>query len=85
VGQVQIKFARTGYRENALYLLGAAIVWAGIFIAVAVVLQGTLYFGQLLPILAGGMVYFVVLVPMLFVAASRTTSRTTASQPRQEP
>lgn len=82
---MQTQSVRTGHRENALYLLGAAIVWAGIFIAVAVVVHGTLYFGQLLPILAGGMVYFVVLVPMLFVAASRTTSRTTASQPRQEP
>jgi hypothetical protein len=82
---MQKKSVRTGYRENTLYLLGAAIVWAGIFIAVAVVLQGTLYFSQLLPILGGGVVYFVVLVPMLFVAASRTTSRTTASQPRREP
>ncbi|HEX2348717.1 MAG TPA: hypothetical protein VHI51_09810 [Ktedonobacterales bacterium] len=82
---MQTQSVRTGHRENALYLLGAAIVWAGIFIAVAVVLQGTPYFGQLLPILGGGAVYFVVLVPMLFVAASRTPSRTTASQPRQDP
>jgi hypothetical protein len=45
------------------YLLGAAIVWTGIFIATAVLLSGTPYFGQLLPILGGGAVWFIVLVP----------------------
>ncbi len=44
-------------------MLGAAIVWAGLFIASAVVLRGTPYFGQLLPILTGGMVWFVIIVP----------------------
>ena len=45
------------------YLLGAGIVWTGIFLATAVVLQGTPFFGQMLPILSGGAVWFVVLVP----------------------
>ena len=45
------------------YLLGAGIVWTAIFFATAVVLQGTPFFAQLLPILAGGAVWFVVLVP----------------------
>ena len=45
------------------YLIGAAIVWAGTFIAAAVILKDTPYFGQLLPILVGGMVWFVVIVP----------------------
>jgi hypothetical protein len=45
------------------YLLGAAILWAGIFLASAIVLQGTPYFSQMLPILSGGAVWFVVIVP----------------------
>jgi hypothetical protein len=45
------------------HLLGAAIVWTGIFIGTAVLLSGTPYFGQLLPILGGGPVCFIVLVP----------------------
>jgi hypothetical protein len=45
------------------YLLGAASVWTGIFIATAVLLSCTPYFGQLLPILGGGAVWFIVLVP----------------------
>ncbi|MBX6342792.1 MAG: hypothetical protein IRY97_10065 [Thermomicrobiaceae bacterium] len=47
------------------YLIGAAIVWAGIFLASAVVLSGTGQFGRMLPILGGGAVWFVVLVPPL--------------------
>jgi hypothetical protein len=45
------------------YVLGAGILWAGIFLASAVVLQGTPYFSQMLPILSGGAVWFVVIVP----------------------
>jgi hypothetical protein len=58
------------------YTLGAAIVWAGIFLASALVLQGTPYFAQLLPILAGGAVWFVVLVPG---AMARRAARGTAA------
>lgn len=54
--------------EKALgsYLIGSAIIWAGIFIATAVILKGTDHFAQLLPILGGGMVWFIILVPLLF-------------------
>jgi len=45
------------------YVLGAAIVWAGISVASAVLFQGTPRFAQLLPILSGGAVWFVVIVP----------------------
>ena len=59
----------------APYLVGAAIVWAGTFLAVAVVLEGTPYLAQLLPILAGGMVYFVVLMPTMVIASHRARPR----------
>jgi hypothetical protein len=45
------------------YTVGAAIVWAGILLAAAVMLAGTPYFAQLLPILGGGVAWFVVIVP----------------------
>ena len=45
------------------YLLGAAIVWAGIFLATAVLLAGTPYFATMLPILGGGATWFVIVVP----------------------
>lgn len=45
------------------YLLGAAIVWAGIFLATAVLLAGTPYSGTMLPILSGGATWFVIVVP----------------------
>jgi hypothetical protein len=45
------------------YVIGAAIVWAGLFIAIALTLSGTPYFSQLLPLLAGGSVWFVIIVP----------------------
>jgi hypothetical protein len=45
------------------YLVGSVIVWVGILAGTAFVLQGSPYFAQLLPILGGGVVWFVVLVP----------------------
>ena len=45
------------------YLLGAAVVWTGIFLASAVLLAGTPYFGTMLPILTGGATWFVIVVP----------------------
>lgn len=56
----------TAMTDPGKYVIGASIVWAGLFIATAVVLQGTPHFGQLLPILAGGMVWFVIIVPGAF-------------------
>ena len=35
-------------------ILGTAIIWAGVIIAVALLLAGTGYFSQLIPILGGG-------------------------------
>jgi hypothetical protein len=43
------------------YILGSAIVWAAIILGTAVVLKGTPYFTQLLPILGGGAVWSVVI------------------------
>ena len=48
------------------YLIGSVIVWVGIWLASAVILQGTPYFAQMLPILGSGMVWFVILIPGLF-------------------
>ena len=35
-------------------IFGTSIIWAGVIIAVALLLAGTGYFGQLIPILTGG-------------------------------
>jgi hypothetical protein len=45
------------------YIVGAAIVWFGIFLAMAVMLSGTEQFAGMLIILSGGAVWFVLLVP----------------------
>ncbi len=45
------------------YALAAAIVWAAILVASAIILGGTPYFGQMLPILGGGAAFFVVILP----------------------
>jgi hypothetical protein len=50
-------------QPRVAYLVGALLVWAGLFAATAVVLGGTPHFGELLPILFGGALYFVVIVP----------------------
>jgi hypothetical protein len=55
-----------------MYTVSAAIVWAGLFIAVAVVLKGSGFFAQLLPILTGAMVWFVIIIPS---AATRSRRR----------
>jgi hypothetical protein len=59
------------------FALGAAIVWAGIAVAKALVLQSTLYFNQVLPILAGGAVWFLVIVPGAWARLGREAARTT--------
>lgn len=48
------------------YLIGSLIVWVGILIGIAVILSGTPYFAQLLPILLIGLLWFVILVPGAF-------------------
>jgi hypothetical protein len=50
-------------RLLAYYEVSAAIMWSALLIGVAVILQGTPYFGQLLPILGAGAAVFVVILP----------------------
>lgn len=45
------------------YMIGAAIVWTAIFLSTAFVLAGSPTYGQILPILSGGAVWFVVIIP----------------------
>ena len=45
------------------YLIGAVIVWVGLLFALAFTLSGTPYFVQVLPLLGGGIVWFVVIIP----------------------
>ena len=45
------------------YMVGSAIVWMGLILATAIILRGTPYFAQMLPILAGGAVWSIVLAP----------------------
>jgi hypothetical protein len=46
-----------------VYLTGTVIVWVSIMIATAVILSGTPYFGQMLPILGIGVFWTIVVVP----------------------
>lgn len=62
---------------TSAYLIGAAIVWAGLFMASAIILAGTPYFAQMLPILSGGAVFFVILVPGAFFRKRRETRQST--------
>lgn len=49
-------------RALRIYLTGAVIVWIGIIVAAAVMLSGET-FSTMLPILSGGAVWFVLIVP----------------------
>jgi len=49
-----------------VYLIGTVIVWVGIWVGSAVILQGTPYFAQMIPILGSGVFWFVVVVPGAF-------------------
>ena len=64
-------------RTTAIYLAGAVIVWAGTLVALAVVLSGSGWFGNVLVVLMGPMVWFVLLVPagLSRAARSRSSSR----------
>lgn len=48
------------------YLIGTVIVWVSILIGTAVILSGTPYFAQMLPILSAGVLWFVLLVPAAY-------------------
>jgi len=54
------------------YVTGAVIVWVGILIATALLLAGTPYFPQMIPILGAGVAWFVVIVPGAMEARRRT-------------
>lgn len=45
------------------YLIGATIVWAGTLLAVAIILAGSSALAQVLPILMGGAVWFILIIP----------------------
>lgn len=59
-------------RITAVYLAGAVIVWVGTLIALAVVLSGSGRFGDVLTILVGPVVWFVLLVPAGLSKAARS-------------
>jgi hypothetical protein len=48
------------------YLIGSVIVWVSILIGSAVILSGTPYFAQILPILSVGLIWFIVLLPSAY-------------------
>ena len=48
------------------YLIGTVIIWVGIWVGSAVILEGTPYFIQMLPILFGGTFWFVLVIPGAF-------------------
>ena len=48
------------------YLIGSVIVWVSILIGTAVILSGTPYFAQMLPILSAGVIWFIVLLPSAY-------------------
>lgn len=52
-----------GDRPRRNYESSAVIVWVALIVAAGLILRGTPYFAQLLPILGGGAVWFVVIVP----------------------
>jgi hypothetical protein len=45
------------------YLIGSVIVWVGILLATSITLAGTPYLAPMIPILGGGAVWFVVIIP----------------------
>ncbi len=50
------------------YLISAAILWLCIVVAVDLILAGTPYLAQVLPVVAGGIVWFVVIVPAVLLS-----------------
>ena len=49
--------------ETNIYVISSVIVWVAILLSAAMILQGTEYFGKLIPILGGGAAWFVVVAP----------------------
>lgn len=51
------------WNTRVIYILSSAIVWAAIIGASGVLLRGSPHFAQMLAILGGGAVWFVILMP----------------------
>lgn len=51
-------------KSRNTYVIAAAVVWAAIWLATGVVADDA--FDELIPILGGGTVFFIVLVPAMF-------------------
>lgn len=56
--------------RHASYLIASIVVWAGIILSSAIVLDGGA-FGDMLPILAGGAVFYLVILPAALFARDR--------------
>ena len=69
-------------RTTAVYLAGAVVVWVGTLVALAVVLSGSGSFGDVLVVLVGPMVWFVLLVPAGLSRALRSGSSSRPTGPR---
>jgi hypothetical protein len=48
----------------AVYVVVAAAIWTSIITAASIMLKGTPYVGEVLPMLLGGAVIFVILMPL---------------------
>ncbi|MGY2002672.1 hypothetical protein [Blastococcus sp. SYSU DS1024] len=70
-------------RTTAIYLAGAVIVWVGTLIALAVVLSGSDRFGEVVTILLGPIVWFLLLVPAGLSRAVRLRSRPGRREPKE--
>ena len=45
------------------YEIASAVVWIGIFASVAIILDGSSFLGQILPVLSAGAVFFLLILP----------------------
>jgi hypothetical protein len=61
-------------RVIRLYVVGTVIVWISIFAGSAVILSGSNHFGQMLPILLGGVLWSFVVVPGMLYGLLRGQS-----------
>jgi hypothetical protein len=55
-------------QPRAAYLIGSAVVWAGLIAATAVLFVGTPHFGEMLPILFVGAIWSLLLAPVGLVS-----------------
>lgn len=63
-----MKMTGTSNSDRAMrhYLIGAVVVWVGLFAGTVVLLEGTGHLFEMLIIMAAGAFWFVVLAPQLF-------------------